>query len=208
MRPRLLRYTVMTNAAKQYPPVVIVDENDNETGSAMLTEAWRKGLYHRVVLIFVVDDRGRMLLQLRGPGVGIDPNRWDQAAGGHVDEGFSYDQAAALEVAEELGLHDASLTLLGTLRSTGQYNDRTVNRFERAYLVRVPHDAVLKHQEDEISKLQWFTPAELSALTANHPEDCRIGMLHALQAYFPEFVANSSYSERPNVTGSPPTKRI
>jgi len=79
----------------KYPPVVIVDENDNEIGTAMLADAWRQGLYHRVVAIFIIDNQGRMLLQLRSPDVKVYPNRWNQAAGGHVDEGQSYETATA-----------------------------------------------------------------------------------------------------------------
>jgi hypothetical protein len=33
---------------------------------------------------------------------------------------------------------------------------RIVNQFERVYVARVPHDAALKRQEDEVSKRQWF----------------------------------------------------
>lgn len=65
----------MANA--KYPPVVVVDKNDNEIGTAPLAEVWRKGLYHRIVSVFLVDDDGRMLLQRRAPGVRIYPNAWD-----------------------------------------------------------------------------------------------------------------------------------
>src|ERR1700761_8079350 len=101
---------------KTYPPVVVVDENDNEVGSAMLADVWQKGLYHRVVSIYVLDEQGSMLLQFRTPTVKIYPSCWDPAAGGHVDEGCSYDQAATAELAEELGLRNISLKTLGTLR--------------------------------------------------------------------------------------------
>jgi isopentenyldiphosphate isomerase len=127
-----------------YPPVVVVDENDNEIGSAPLAEVWQKGLYHRIVAVFIEDDQGRMLLQLRGPNVSVYPNCWDQAAGGHVDEGQSYDQAAINELAEEIGLHNVALTTLGTYRSSRQDGECIINQFERVYLVRVPHDVVLQ----------------------------------------------------------------
>lgn len=67
----------------------------------MLAEVWQKGL-HRIASVFVEDDQGRMLLQRRGPNVKVYPNCWDQAAGGHVDEGFTYEQTAANELAEAL----------------------------------------------------------------------------------------------------------
>jgi isopentenyl-diphosphate Delta-isomerase len=173
-------------ASKKFPPVVVVDDNDNEIGSAMLAEVWQKGLYHRVVCIFITDDRGRMLLQLRGPHVGVYPNCWDQAAGGHVDEGFSYDQAATMEVAEEVGLHDVVLTVLGTHRFNTRDRDHVINQFERVYLAQLAHDTVLKSDPEEVNKLQWFTSSELKERKAQHAESFTPGLLHALDKYFPD----------------------
>ncbi|HSW99923.1 MAG TPA: NUDIX domain-containing protein [Patescibacteria group bacterium] len=172
-----------------YPPVVVVDENDNEVGSAMLAEVWQRGLYHRIVSIFVEDDQGRILLQLRGPDVSVYPNRWDQAAGGHVDEGQDYDRAAANEVAEEIGLRHVALTALGTYRSNSRADGRIVNQFERVYVARVAHDVVLRSEIREVSKLQWFTPAELKTRITKHPEEFTAGLLYGLRKYFPAVLA-------------------
>lgn len=173
---------------KKYPPVVVVDENDTEIGAAMLAEAWEKGLYHRIVSVFVLDDQGRMLLQLRSSQVGIYPNCWDQAAGGHVDEGYSYDRAATMELAEELGLLDVHLETLGTFRSNEKFEDgRILNRFERVYVARVSHDVVLKPAPEEVSKLQWFTPSELKAQLSRHHAKFTPGLLHGLRTYFPAY---------------------
>jgi isopentenyl-diphosphate delta-isomerase len=168
-----------------YPPVVVVDENDNEIGSAMLTEVWKKGLYHRIVSIFVMDEQGRMLLQLRGPRVLVYPDCWDQAAGGHVDEGHSYEQAAVNELAEEIGLHDVALATMGTHHSHSQDGSRIINQFERVYMVRVSHDVVLHPEAREVSKLQWFTPTELKTLITKSPEELTAGLLYDLHEYFP-----------------------
>jgi len=172
-------------SSHKYPPVVVVNENDNEIGAAMLDEVHQKGLYHRIVSVFVEDEEGRMLLQLRGPNVKVFPNCRDQAAGGHVDIGQSYEQTAKNEAAEELGLYDITLKELGTHRSNLQEGERTINQFERAYLVRIPHDTPLKLQADEISTLRWFKPAEFKVEIAAHPENFTPGLLYCLQEYFP-----------------------
>jgi len=167
-----------------YPPVVVVDENDNEVGSAPLAEVWQKGLYHRIAAVFIVDDRGRLLLQLRSPKMSIYPNCWDQAAAGHVDEGQSYHQTAIKELAEETGLHGVALTVLGTYRANPQDESRIINQFERMYLARVAPDVVLHPAPGEVSKLQWFTPAELKARIAENPGAFTPGLLHGLREYF------------------------
>jgi isopentenyl-diphosphate delta-isomerase len=177
----------MSQPPKKYPPVVVVDEHDNEIGSAMLAEAWQKGLRHRVVSVFVVDNSGRVLLQLRGPNVGIHPNCWDQSAAGHVDEGHSYEQAAVVEVAEELGLRDVTskeLEELGTLHFEDAFKDgRVAKGFERVYLLRVADGIVLTPEPEEVSELRWFTPDELTAQITQHAETCTPGLLEALREY-------------------------
>lgn len=171
----------------KYPPVVIVDENDNEIGSAMLSEVWQKGLYHRVVAVFVEDSKNRILLQLRGSNVGIYPNCWDQAAGGHVDEKNSYKQAAIDELKEELGISNAMLKLLGTFRSNNKLGDgRIINQFERVYLVKVPYDIDIKIEKKEIDKVEWFTVEELITLATNIPNQLTPGLLYCLRKYYPK----------------------
>jgi isopentenyl-diphosphate delta-isomerase len=179
----------MTHAAKKFPPVVVVDENDHEIGSAMLAEVWQKGLHHRGVSIFILDNNGRMLLQCRSSQAGIYPNCWDQAAGGHVDEGSSYDQTAVNELAEEAGLHNIPLKTLGTFRTHNELPDgRIVNEFERVYEARVSHDVALKPEPEEVSELKWFTPTELKASIAQHPETFTPGLLYDLKRYYPDFL--------------------
>lgn len=176
----------MTNAP--YPPVVVVDENDNILGSATLAEVWNKGLYHRIVSIFIVDSDQRMLLQLRSPQVMMYPNCWDQAAGGHVDEGFTYEQTAKKELFEELGLDGVKLEVAGTFRSNNALNGaRIVNQFERVYIARVPRDVALRPDPEEVSAVQWFTSAELTAQITQHTEKFTPGLLYALRKYFSDF---------------------
>jgi len=169
----------------QYPPVVVVDENDNEIGSAMLDEVLAKGLYHRIVSIFVQDESGNILLQLRGSNVKVFPNCWDQAAGGHVDVGYSYEQTANNEAEEELGLVNIRLEVLGTHRANTPDGNRIINEFERAFLVRIPRDTILTLQAGEITSLRWFEPAELRSNIAVHPEKFTPGLRYCLKKYFP-----------------------
>ena len=151
----------------------------------MLAEVWRKGLYHRIASIFIEDGHGRMLLQLRGPQVGIYPNCWDQAAGGHVDKGQTYKQAALNETAEELGLRDVTLKALGTFRFNNRLADgRIINQFERVFLVQVPYNTVFKPEPEEISKLQWFELSKLKTEITQRPEAFTPGLRYALGKYF------------------------
>lgn len=172
-----------------YPPVIIVDENDNEIGTAMLSEVWQKGLYHRIVSIFIEDEQGRMLLQRRSPSVKLYPNCWDQAAGGHVDEGLTYGSTAANELEEELGLRAIKLKTVTTYRFNTKEDSRTINQFVRVFWAQISSNTLLQPQAEEVDRLQWFTSDELRRLTAEQPEVFTPGFLHELRAYFPAFAS-------------------
>jgi len=172
---------------EKYPLVVVVDKNDIEIGSAMLAEVWQKGLYHRIVAVFVFDDLGRMLLQLRSPSVKTYPNHRHQAAGGHVDEGQSYDDAAMNELVEELGIEDIALTTMGTHRTNEKDGERIVNQFERVYKAEIQHDATFKPELSELTELRWFTPEEFKQFRADRTDIFTPGLLYDIDHYFPEF---------------------
>jgi len=90
----------------------IVDENDNVVGSASQKEIYEKLLPHRIAHVLVFNERGEMALQMRSATKGFCPLHWSTTAGGHVQSGETYEQAALREMQEELGV-TATLEELG-----------------------------------------------------------------------------------------------
>src|SRR5690349_11912462 len=57
----------------------------------------------RIVSVILVDGRGWLLLQERDSQAPVAPDQWG-LVGGHVEEGESFEEALARQVAEETGL--------------------------------------------------------------------------------------------------------
>jgi isopentenyldiphosphate isomerase len=167
-----------------HPKILIVDENDQPIGAATKDKIWEKGLWHRIIRVMVEDNEGRILLQKRSTKLELSPGRWAESASGHADEGDDYNQAAKRELEEEIGLKDVTLEELGSWQSTGDFQGRILNRFNKAYRVNLnqPFEPVI--QEKEVSEVRWFSLDELKDLIKNHPEKVTRGLVEVVGKYY------------------------
>ena len=63
-----------------------------------------KGLWHRVVHIWVYNSSGEVLIQKRSSNKDSHPDMWDVSAAGHIDPGELPVESAVRELKEELGI--------------------------------------------------------------------------------------------------------
>jgi isopentenyldiphosphate isomerase len=85
--------------------VDILDANGNKTGRVATRGECRANSYwHRLAVVFVVNDDGLVLLQKRSPNKAAFPGCWDKSVGGGVRAGETPAQAAVRETGEEIGL--------------------------------------------------------------------------------------------------------
>ena len=89
--------------------VPIVDRDDNIVDEVPRHVMRSRSLRHRVTYIFVFDTSGRLFVQKRTPTKDLYPGYYDLAAGGVVCVGESYEDSAAREAREELGIIDVPL---------------------------------------------------------------------------------------------------
>jgi isopentenyl-diphosphate Delta-isomerase len=63
-----------------------------------------RNLIHRVVYVVLCNNRGDVLMQKRSAVKDLSPGMYTTAASGHVSKGETYEQSAARELQEELGI--------------------------------------------------------------------------------------------------------
>jgi isopentenyl-diphosphate Delta-isomerase len=90
----------------------VVDEDDTVVDKQPRGECVNRGLLHRAILVFLVNDQGQVYLQKRARDVLFYPGYWSASVTGHVSSGETYLEAAKREVEEELGI-DCELRELG-----------------------------------------------------------------------------------------------
>jgi isopentenyl-diphosphate delta-isomerase len=167
----------------KHPPVLIVDENDEPVGTAPIEEVYQKGLRHRVARVMVEDGEGNIALQKRSSTIIGYPGCWDNSAGGHVDEGESYKQAAERELFEEIGVKD-ELQAVGGFSTNVVDNDRIVNRFSRVFKVTVDRDISFVVHKREVSEVRWFSIEQVKKLIEESPDVVTDGLSEIIKRFY------------------------
>lgn len=130
-----------------------VDENDQVIGETTIPEAKENGWPRRISRIFLFDGEGNILVQKRGPDMVSYPNRLDQSAGGHVDLGETYMEAAYREMKEELGIEGVDLKEIVV-----SYRNRDC--FEAGYVGIIDKNTKFNPDKREVAELLWMSIAD------------------------------------------------
>ena len=151
----------------------VLNELGEFTGEiATREECHKKGLWHRAVYAFIIDD-GKILLQKRSNKKKLWPNMWDVTVGGHVIVGEFGRQALIRETREELGIeiNDDDIKYLVGSTSINKQEDIINKHYNECYLITKHIDiSDVKLQEEEISEIRYFSKDELLKRIANNYE--------------------------------------
>ncbi len=153
-----------------------VDASDNVVGRATRHETHTNHLYHRAVHIFVFNAAGDLFLQKRSRWKDAHPSCWDSSAAGHVDTGRGYEETAARELKEEIGI-SAPVEFVGSLppsAATGQ---------EFVHLFRAKHEGPFKLAPAEIECGAFFPLGVIRRWIAARPEDFASGFVECLRLF-------------------------
>ena len=150
----------------------VLNELGEFTGKiASREECHKKGLWHRAVYAFVIDEKGNVLLQKRSSQKRLWPNLWDVTVGGHVESGEFGRQALIREVKEELGIEigDNDIKYLVGSTSINEQGNIINKHFNECYLIIKNIDITdIKLQKEEVSEVKYFSKDELLKRITNN----------------------------------------
>jgi len=137
----------------------LLDENGNLTGKTMVRgHSMHAGQYHLVVHIWIVDSKGRILLQRRALTRRLMPGVW-AATGGSAIAGEDSETAARRELEEELSIRTAP----GEMQKIAHLRRR--NAFTDVWLLKRDIDeTTLSLQTEEVAEVRWVGEQELRVM--------------------------------------------
>ncbi|MGW0710954.1 NUDIX domain-containing protein [Streptomyces sp. NPDC002643] len=145
-------------------PVERVDEGDGVVGVVDRRDAIRHGWLHRIATVVCRDTAGRFLVHRRAADMSRFPGQFNWMVGGATDVGESYEEAAARELAEELGVRGHPRFVL-KFRCAGAISPYWLGLHE----VVVAEAEAIRPDPSEIAWHDWVTEAGLGDLV-RHPE--------------------------------------
>jgi 16S rRNA (adenine1518-N6/adenine1519-N6)-dimethyltransferase len=159
----------------------VVDEQDRPVGGAPRSQVHANNLLHRAVHLLIFNPVGEVYLQLRSRLKDRHPLTWDSSAAGHVNLGEDYDQTAARELREELGI-DTKLKRVAKLPAS----ERT--DFEFIWLYRGSYKRELRPNPSEIEAVRCFPPRIVDDWIKARPREFSPGFVECWKIWREEAV--------------------
>ena len=163
--------------------IQVVDENDQPIRAAGKKEVWKTGARHRIAWTVVEDPNGRILLQKRPKTIILYPDCWDVSAGGHVDAGEEWKEAAERELEEELGIKNAKLEKVGFFYKESEFKGRKLNRFYKTYKL-VTAQKQFDYNHHELAEIRWMDVDKIRKLIEEKPNEVTNGLRGVISRYY------------------------
>jgi isopentenyldiphosphate isomerase len=140
--------------------VDVVDEDDRVLRVVSRREIREGNLLHRCTYVLVTRSDGLIHVHRRTDTKDVDPGAYDMLPGGVCDTGETYDDCAARELAEELGIEGVEPRFRFRHRYSGPDGETWGGVYE------VVWDGPITPQPEEVAWHTWVTAEELGRMLA------------------------------------------
>jgi isopentenyl-diphosphate delta-isomerase len=147
--------------------LILVTEQNRAIGRAEKRAVHVQGLLHRAFSIFLVNEKGELLLQRRSRAKYHSAGLWANSCCGHPRPGETTQHAARRRLGEELGATAALRYAFRARYCTVLPNELTENEIVYVYFGRAPEQYRL--DPAEVAAIGWKTLPQLLADIERHP---------------------------------------
>ncbi|MEP6615542.1 MAG: isopentenyl-diphosphate Delta-isomerase [Ginsengibacter sp.] len=148
--------------------VILVNEQDEQTGVMEKLEAHQKALLHRAFSIFIFNSKGEMLLQQRAAGKYHNPGLWTNACCSHPMPGEATLPAAKRRLQEELGF-TTSLEKVFEFTYKAAF-DNGLTEYEFDHVFSGDYNGEININRSEVEDYCYKTFDEIDETLNTHPQ--------------------------------------
>ena len=139
--------------------VILVNEKDEQIGTMPKLEAHVKGVLHRAFSVFVLNDKGELLLQQRAATKYHSPLLWTNTCCSHQRVGESNIDAGKRRLFEEMGFVTELKDVISFIYKAPFSNGLTEHEFDHV-LVGSYNDNP-DFNKDEVQSFKWMSLEEV-----------------------------------------------
>lgn len=148
--------------------VVLVDQNDQVTGTAPKMEAHIKGLLHRAFSVWITNSKGEILLQQRAWDKYHSPGLWSNSCCSHPQPGEAIEDSARKRLFEEMRI-DSRLDFVGKFYYKVDF-DEELAEHEIDYVFTGLYDGPVNPDPEEVADYKWIDRDELLEELKENPQ--------------------------------------
>ena len=148
--------------------VILVDENDNKIGLMPKLMAHEKALLHRAFSVFILNDKGELMLQQRALDKYHSPGLWTNTCCSHQREGETNIEAGQRRLQEEMGFVTELSETTSFIYKAPFDNGLTEHELDHV-MVGHYNDAP-KINPEEVVSWKWMDLEDVKVDIAMHPE--------------------------------------
>jgi isopentenyl-diphosphate delta-isomerase len=147
--------------------VILVNEDDDVTGTMEKMEAHRKGSLHRAFSVFIFNSRGEMLLQQRALSKYHSPGLWTNACCSHPKPNEETKVAAQRRLKEELGFETTVTKVFDFVYKAEFDNGLTEHEFDHVFTGE--YNGELKIDPEEVKDYCYKQLSDVKNSLLSHP---------------------------------------
>lgn len=142
-----------------YNQVLLVDEQDRFLGVMDKIEAHEKALLHRAFSVFILNDKGEIMMQQRALHKYHSPGLWTNTCCSHQQEGETNVQAAERRLKEEMGFSTRLEEVFSFIYKAPFDNGLTEHEFDHVLIGY--YNQTPKINLNEVADWKWMSIQEI-----------------------------------------------
>lgn len=156
----------------------VLDENGMFTGEIVTREeVHKKGLWHRAIVVAIVNEKNQILLQKRSANKDKNANMWDISVAGHISAGQDSLSVAAREINEEVCVMLGYKTEIKDFRYMYSYRKEEIIRedfierqFYDLFILREfgLDDKTIHFQKEEVQDVKFVDLNDIEQMQENN----------------------------------------
>ena len=147
--------------------VILVNEHDTPIGFMGKLEAHQKALLHRAFSVFILNDKGEIMLQQRAASKYHSPNLWTNTCCSHPRQGETTIEAGKRRLQEEMGFVTELTDILSFIYKAPFDNGLTEHELD--HILIGYYNAPPTINPEEVADWCWELPEKIKEDIAKHP---------------------------------------